>query len=140
MEYKNINNEYYVVRIDKDEEIVSKLTELCLKENIVCGSVQGIGASKYVKIGLYDTTNKEYISKVYEAPMEITSLLGNISRKDGEVYLHLHINLCDISMNVIGGHLNECIIGATCEIIVRKFNGEVKRKFNDEIGLNLFEF
>ena len=25
--------------------------------------------------------------------MEITSLLGNVTRKDGEVYLHLHINL-----------------------------------------------
>ena len=73
--------------------------------------------------------------------MEITSLVGNISTKDGDVYLHLHINLCRADMSVIGGHLNECRISATCEMFVRKLPGSVGRKLDTETtGLNLYEF
>ncbi len=139
MEYKKFNDKY-VVRIDKDEEIIEQLNLLCNKENINVGEITGLGASKYVKVGLFDTEKKEYNSKEYFGPMEITSLIGNISRKEGNVYLHLHINLCDSSMNVFGGHLNECVVGATCELMVTKIDGDVDREFNEDIGLNLYKF
>ena len=57
-----------------------------------------------------------------------------------ETYLHFHINLCDETMNVFGGHLNECIIGATCELVLTRLDGDVNREFNQEIGLNLYKF
>ena len=72
--------------------------------------------------------------------MEITSLLGTITEKEGEPYLHLHINLCREDMSVIGGHLNECRISATCEMVVRKLDGAVGRRLDSEVGLNLFAF
>ena len=72
--------------------------------------------------------------------MEITSLLGNITTMNGETYLHLHINLCDENMNIKGGHLNECRISATGEIIVTKINGNVDRIKDNETGLNIFKF
>lgn len=139
MEYKKFDNKY-IVRIDKDEEVIDKLTQLCRNENIKVGSLVGLGAAKYVKVGLFDTEVKQYNSKEYNGAMEITSLVGNISRKDGEVYLHLHINLCDKTMQVFGGHLNECVIGATCEIVITAIDGEVDRIFDEDIGLNLFKF
>lgn len=140
MEYKKVNENNYVIRIDKEEEIIEKLTDFCNKENIKSGYITGLGAAKYVKIGLFDTQKKEYMSKEYEEPMEITSLVGNISSKDDNVYLHLHINLCNSTMNVIGGHLNECVVGATCELYVTSFNMKIDRTFNEEIGLNLYKF
>ena len=140
MEYKKIDDKHYVIRIDKGEEVLSKITELCKNLDIKCGSVVGLGAASYVKIGLFNTIEKKYHSKEYSGPMEITSLIGNISRMDNEVYLHFHINLCDDAMNVIGGHLNECIIGTTCELVLTELDGNVNREFNQEIGLNLFKF
>lgn len=140
MEYKKMDENHYVIRIDKEEEILQELSSFCKKENIFAGYVTGLGASKYVKIGLFDTQAKQYISKEYQGPMEITSLLGNISRKDGEVYLHFHINLCDESLQVIGGHLNACVIGATCELYLTAFSEPVEREFHEEIGLNLYKF
>lgn len=139
MEYKKFDNKY-IVRIDKDEEVIDKLTQLCRNENIKVASLVGLGAAKYVKIGLFDTEVKQYNSKEFNGAMEITSLVGNISCKDGEVYLHLHINLCDKTMQVFGGHLNECVIGATCEIVITAIDGEVDRIFDEDIGLNLFKF
>ena len=63
-------------------------------------------------IGLYHVDFRHYRKHTFEDPMEITSLLDNISAKDGEPYLHLHINLCRDDMSVIVGHLNECRISA----------------------------
>lgn len=140
MEYKKIDSNHYVIRIDKEEEVLTNLAGLCEAEDIKCASVVGLGAAKYVQIGLYDVEEKKYNSIELSEPMEITSLVGNVSRKNGEVYLHFHINVCDKNMNVKGGHLNSCIIGATCELVLTVIDGEVGRKYDDKLGLNLFEF
>ena len=140
MDYRKFNDTY-VVRMDRREEIISSLTEFCQKEQIKLGTVEALGASDHVVIGLYDVAARQYHKHSFDGPMEITSLLGNISTKDGEPYLHLHINLCRDDMSVIGGHLNECRISATCEMIVRVLDGVVERKYDDSVtGLNLFEF
>lgn len=140
MEYKRIDDRHYVVRINKDEEVLEQLSLLCSKENINAGEIKGIGASNKVEIGLFNTSTKEYKTTVKEGMFEITSLLGNISRKDANVYLHCHINFSDASLNTYGGHLVKCYISATCEIIVTVLNGEIGRLFDEEIGLNLFSF
>jgi len=56
---------------------------------------------------------------------------------DGEVYLHLHINLADSTYNTFGGHLNFAVIGGVGEFIIEEVDGEVERGFNEEVGLNL---
>ena len=140
MEYRQFDDTY-VIRLDRGDEIVACITEFCEKENVELGSLEGLGAADHAVIGLYDVGERVYHKTELDGPMEITSLIGNITRKDGEVYLHLHINLCDESMAVRGGHLNECRISATSEIIVRRINGQVERRYDTEVtGLNLFRF
>ena len=94
MQYKKFGNKY-VLRMDKGEEVVETLKKFCEKENIKLGWLKGLGAVNKATIGLFETKIKEYHSVNLEGDFEITSLLGNISRMDGEVYLHLHINLSD---------------------------------------------
>jgi len=139
MEYKKIKDNY-IIRLDVGDEVIECITEVCESENIILGTISAIGATDYVKIGLYDVKEKEYISKELTGPMEITSLIGNISTKDNEVYLHIHINICNNEMQVLGGHLNKCLISATCEIIITAINGSVNRKLDHNIGLNILEF
>ncbi len=138
MKYKKIEN-HYIVRIDKGEEVIAKITELCLKENIALGSITGIGATNNVTIGLYDTEAKKYNKNTLLEPLEITSLTGNISTMDGKPYLHLHITVGNKENIVYGGHLNECFISATCELHILKIDGEMDRYFDPEIGLNLYK-
>ena len=140
MEYRKFE-ETYVVRLDRGDEIIACMTELCEKENLKLGYLEGLGAADHAVIGLYDVGERFYYKTELNGPMEITSLVGNITTKDGETYLHLHINLCDETMAVRGGHLNECRISATSEIIVRKIAGRVERRYDEEVtGLNLFRF
>ncbi len=109
MEYKKIDNDHYVIRIQKGEEVLEQLKLFSDKENVLAGEITGIGASNKVEIGLFNTTTKEYKTTVKEGMFEVTSLLGNISRKDGEVYLHCHINFSDASLNTFGGAFSEML-------------------------------
>lgn len=139
MEYKKFD-ENYVVRLNKGEEVIECLKELCEKEDIKLAEITGLGASNLVEIGVFNVNTKEYNTKTFEGMFEITSLVGNATRKEGNVYLHVHINFGDEEGNVKGGHLVQARISATSEIIVRKIEGQVGRKLSDEIGLNLLEF
>ena len=140
MEYRQFQDTY-VIRMDRGEEVVASLTAFCEQEGIKLASVEALGAADHVVIGLYDVGARQYHRHTFDGPMEITSLLGNVCAKDGKTYLHLHINLCREDMSVIGGHLNECCISATCEMFVRKLDGTVERKLDEAVtGLNLYAF
>ncbi len=139
MEFQRFGN-YYVVRLDKGEEILQKLREVCERENIKLGSITGLGAANKVVLGLFYTEEKIYNKTTLTGPMEITSLVGNISTLNGKCYLHCHINVCDKNMNVLGGHLNECYISATGEFIISVIDGKIERELNKEVGLNLYKF
>jgi predicted DNA-binding protein with PD1-like motif len=139
MEYRRFNNNI-IARIDKGEEIIAKLTEIAEKEGVAAGAVSAIGAVGYVKAGLFDPKQKKYFVNTFERDMEIVSLSGNITRKDGEPYLHIHIAAADIEGRVVGGHLNEGRVSLTCEAVINVFDGAVGRKFSGEVGLNLLDF
>lgn len=138
VEYKRFGNKY-VVRLERGDEIIESIKNLATKEEIRLGNVIGIGAVDRAKVGLFKIAEKEYRSKEFEGDMEIINLTGNISEMDGEVYIHLHIALCDDSYKVIGGHLSYAYISATGEIIIDLIEGRVDRKHSQEIGINLLD-
>ena len=92
------------------------------------------------EIGLYDVIAKAYCKQVLEEPIEMTSLLGTVTRKDGQPYLHLHVTLTDADMHARGGHVNSLTISGTCEMIVSVLEGAVGRCRDEVTGLNLFHF
>lgn len=78
MEYIKSGNTI-VVRIDYDEEVIEKLTELCKKENITSASISGIGATKLAELGLYNMETREYKVTSYTGLYEVGSFMGNIT-------------------------------------------------------------
>ncbi|MDD4494155.1 MAG: DNA-binding protein [Eubacteriales bacterium] len=139
MEFRRFGNKY-VLRLDKGEEVVASLKNICEEQKITLGWIKGIGAVNKVRIGLFKTDVKEYSSKELTGYFEITSLLGNVSTMNGEVYLHLHVNVGDDEYKTYGGHLNYAVVSATAEIEIEAIDSVVERKFSDEVGLNLYEF
>lgn len=139
MDYRHFGNSY-VLRIDKGEDIISVLKDFCKAQQIKLGTVTAIGAVNDIEIGLFNTAEKKYYANTYREDMEITSFLGNISTMDGETYMHIHGAFSNITNETRGGHVNRAIVGATCELVITAIEGEIDRKFNDEIGLNLIEF
>ena len=139
MQYR-VFGDTYVVRLQRDEEVLACLRELCEKESISLGTVSAIGAVNHVVVGVYRVDEQKYVANTFDGVMELTSLMGNITEKDGEPYLHLHATFGDLTGKVIGGHLNEAVVSATCELFVRKVEGHVGRRLDPETGLNIFDF
>jgi predicted DNA-binding protein with PD1-like motif len=141
MEYRRFGDRI-AVRMDRGDEVCAKLLELAEKENIRLASVTGIGASNDVTLGVFNTADKKYSKLRYnDSDYEIASITGNLSRQEGKPYLHLHAAIGNpVRGETHAGHLNAAVISATAEIMVGVVDGEVGRKFSDEIGLNLFEF
>ncbi len=127
----------YVVRIDKNEEVVREIKKLCMQENIKLASVSGIGAVKSVALGFFEPTTKKYKEMTLHKPFELTSLIGNITTKDGELYTHLHATISDVDLRSYGGHLTHAQVTTTVELIIVPLNGEIDRTFNDDVGLNI---
>ncbi len=138
MKFTKFNNKYFV-RIDKGEELVTELKKFCLQNKVTLGSITGLGATNKVTLGLFNTETKEYQNKELNNDYELTNITGNITTMDGELYLHIHITLGDENYNSFGGHLNECWISGTCELVIDAVDGELGRTFDDHCGLNIFK-
>jgi len=71
MKLRKFGNKW-VVRIDKGEEIVETLTQLCKKNKIKLGSVSGVGGIERVTVGSFTAKTKEYFSQELIGDYEIT--------------------------------------------------------------------
>lgn len=137
MNYKKFGSKI-IVRIDRGEEVVSSLKQVCVENNIKAGIISGIGAANKAEIGVYNPETKAYKKEEITGNNEITSLLGNISEMNGEIYLHLHITLVNEDFKTIGGHLNSAFVGGTLEAVIEVLSGEeLNRERDEQIGLNL---
>ena len=139
MEYRRFEN-VIVARIDKGEEIIEKMKEICQKENVTLANVNALGAIGEFQVGLFNTKEKKYYASNYQGDFEIVSLTGSITTKEGKLYEHIHLSAGDVENKVYGGHLNKAIVSATCEMFIYVIPENVERRFDEEIGLNLFKF
>lgn len=139
MDYRRFNN-IIVARIDKGEEILEKVKEIVLKENIKLANLNALGATNDFTVGVLNVENKQYVSNNFHGNYEIVSLTGTINTKDGEFYTHLHMSAGNDKGEVFGGHLNRAVVSVTCEMVINIIDGTVDRYFDEETGLNLFRF
>lgn len=140
MDYKVFDDGMIALRLDPGDEICTSILDLAEKENIQAATVYGLGAADDVVVGIMDTKAKKYNDIPLKEPFEVTSLVGNLSRKDGAPYLHAHINLGNTEGRVFGGHLQSAVISVTAEIFIRPIKGVIGRTFNDGIGVNQMMF
>lgn len=130
----------YVVSIDNHQEIAQALAAFCTEQGIFAGEVSGLGAVREATLCILDSASRRYVDKTFTEQMEMAGLVGNISRKDGKAYLHLHATFARADYTIIGGHLRSAVLNGACELVVRKFNLELGRRFDAETGLNLYDF
>jgi len=139
MDYKQFGDKV-IFRLDKGEEIIDSLKTICKELNITLGTISGIGATNKITIGLLNTLSKKYQSNEFTGDHEITSLNGNVTTMNNEIYLHIHVTICTIEHKALSGHLASAIISVTFEGVIDIIDGKVTREFNDNVGVNLLKF
>lgn len=137
--YRQIGDTY-VVSIDNHQEIAQALAAFCTEQDILAGEVSGLGAVKEATLRFLNPATKQYVDKIFSEQMELSSLVGNISQKEGKVYLHLHATFGRSDYTIVGGHLLSAVLNGACELVVRKFDLGLGRRFDAETGLNLYDF
>jgi len=133
------NGGRYVLSLDNHVEITEAVRAFVKEYGIKSGEISGLGAVSEATFRFLNPATKSYVDKRYEQQMEITSLVGNISEKDGEPYLHIHLTCSDSGYHCVGGHLLSAVINGACELFVHDYGIPVGRAFDPETGLNLYD-
>lgn len=142
MQFKQINSNTFLIRLERGEYIVKSLKDFCQKNKIEGGFFSGIGAVKEVELALYDVGKKKYFSEKFREAFELTNLTGTIgidisTQKNQGLIIHAHATLADNRMNTKGGHLVDARISGTAEIYL-KILPKLEKNFDDKTGLKLF--
>lgn len=126
-------------RLALGQDLLGALTHLCYEEGITLGRITAIGAVQKAVVAFYDQKEHEYRRVEFNRPMELLSLTGNISVKDGKPFVHAHITLSDPCGAVHGGHLDAGTVVFACEYEIHAYSGpELERDFDEAIGLALW--
>ncbi len=107
----------YVLKLKMDEEIIWSILQFCQKNHISSGYFYGLGAVNQAELAFYDLKKKKYQEKIFNEPMEIGSLSGNIASLDKKLIIHCHAVLGKKDFSTISGHLKSAIVSVTAEII-----------------------
>lgn len=139
------------IRLGPGDDVIKSLAEIVRQKSIKSGVVlSGAGVLSQVTLRNVRLFPEEFPvqdrNRIYtpkKEPLEVLSLSGNISRRDGEVHIHCHITVSSglEDGRAYGGHLIEgCIVLAYCEIIIAEITGmEIKRRTDPETkGPELF--
>ena len=131
----------FILSLDNHVEIAAALEAFCREQDILAGTITGLGAISEATFRFLDPATKQYVDQTFSEQMEMTNLTGNISQKGGKPYLHLHITASRRDYTCIGGHLLTARINGACELVVEAFPGVWSgRRADPETGLNLYDF
>ena len=131
----------YIISLYNQSEVVSTLTDFVKTQNIKVGSIFGLGAVNSATLRFFNPETKQYVDKTFNEQMEISNLIGNISAKDGDEYLHIHATFGNSEYKAIAGHLMSAVINGAAEFEVESYpNAKMGRKFDSKIGLNVYDF
>lgn len=119
------------------------ITELVTQEKINCavvlsaiGSVKDVRIKDIIKSGArLPISSPRLVEHDIEGPLELLGLSGNVvPDEDGKVDCHLHIMASKSSGDVIGGHMYDATVFATCEIVLVELNVEGIERYRSKPG------
>jgi len=144
MDYKKIGEIFYV-RIDKDEDVLGTIMEICKKEHILTGQFQGIGACGTATVSTYLPNIDDFTDHTVSGMLEMVSLMGNITMDDnGAPFLHSHAVFSYLDTTgkpaVLAGHLTKAIISYTGEISILPAKETIGRMIDSKTGITIWKF
>jgi len=126
-------------RLRQGDDLLEGLTEVCARENVTLGRIEAIGSVRRARLGYYDQQAREYRHFTLNEPLEISSLQGNVSVKEGAPFVHAHLVLSGRGGESRGGHLAPGTEVFACEFLIEVLKGPgLLRRHDDATGLQLW--
>ena len=127
MEYRNFNDVVYL-RLDKGDEVLASILEVCKKEGFRSCVFSGIGGCDYAKLGTFRPEEGTYDEYEKRGMLELVSLNGDVKDSDEGSLIHAHACLSyedNGDIKLTGGHLLALRVLITAEIEIRPVRGGV---------------
>ncbi len=129
----------HIVRLDRNEELLTSLTEYIAQSDITSGFFSAIGSATEAILSYYNLKSKAFEDHTISEDLEIISITGNISSLNNLPVIHAHGVLSKKDLSTLGGHIKKLVISATCEINLYKLHIPMKRQMDQETKLNLLK-
>jgi len=118
---------------------VAPLLEWLGREGIGYATLTGLGAVSSATVSYWNAETKQYEQHQLEEQMEVVSLLGNVTMREGVPFIHAHVGLGRRDLSVIGGHVNELSVHPTLEVWLRPEAEAVHRALDESCGLYVMQ-
>lgn len=144
MDYRKYGDTVYI-RMDKGDEIIGGILEICRKENILSATFSGIGGCSEAQVQTYLPQTNTFETRTLCGMLELVSLTGNIVTDDKkEAYQHSHALFSykdGEEHRVAAGHIRSITVLYTAEIELRPVEGGIiNRKSDPETGTGFWSF
>ena len=143
MDYRRMNDTFYI-RIDKGEEIIEKILEVCEEEGIKSAFFSGIGGCSRAELQTFIPESGSIETEIIEGMLELINVTGNIVFDDGKLFHHTHavFSYKDGSEHkMAAGHIKSITVLYTAEIELRPvIGGVIGRKHDPETGTGFWSF
>ena len=116
----------FLIKIRPGESVAQSIKQIATQEEIhnavilsAIGSVKNVHLNDIKSGAKLPITPARLVEHEMEGPFELLCITGNIVPcAEGKSDSHLHIMAAKSSGDVIGGHLFDCEVFATCEIVL----------------------
>ena len=128
MDYRKFGDCYYI-RMDRGDEIVSAVLDVCRREGVRSATFSGIGGCSDAEIQVFDPEKGVFNTEHAAGLLELVSLAGNvICRTDESLSYHAHALFAyqeNAEQHILAGHLKSTTVFYTAEIELRPVVGGV---------------
>ena len=144
MEYRKLGQTYYI-RMDKGDEMIACILELCRREGVASATYSGIGGCQSAEIQIFKPEKGAFETEELRGLLELVAFTGNIIiDDDGRRHHHTHALFAyeeDGQHRVRGGHLKATTVLYTAEVELRPVaGGVIGYRLNEETGTGVWRF
>src|SRR5262245_30431899 len=129
----------YQLRFESGESVADNLVEWLKVQRIGYASLTGLGAVRSARVSYWNAVSGEYELHDVDEQMEVVSLIGNATIKEGVPFTHIHVTLGKSDLSVLVGHFNDAIVHPNLEVWLRPEAATVQRTLDESCGLYLMD-
>ena len=125
----------YQLRLESGEPVAPTLLGWLRQQDIGYATMTGLGAVRSAMVSYWNAVTSEYEQHALDDQMEVVSLVGNVTLKDGAPFTHIHVTLGRRDLHILGGHFNDATVNPNLEVWVQPEAESVERVLDESCGL-----
>lgn len=125
-----------MVRLLPGTDLLAGLNRAAAELGFQAATLQIVGAVRTLAVAYFNQQDKHYEPHTYEGGIEISGGIGNVSLKEGEPFVHIHVTGSRRDGSTVAGHLTEGSEVYMIEAYFRVFEGAAPvRELDEEVAL-----